>query len=152
MSGAGSVAYSQSFSQPMIQGGSLASPLSSANQILDYVEGVTKYVFYTTAPLSGAATPAGGQTVIIRGVPLNLLQSVSLSGNVTWCLKGAAALTVFPYIIGALSWANTSPSSIPPSTAFSEIHMVAQTAAAVIVPVFTGGTPVLKYVINLTVD
>ena len=152
MSASGDVTYSQSFSQPMIQGGSLAFPLTSATQVLDYVEGVTKYVFYTSAPASGAPTGAGGQSVIVRNVPLNLLQSVSLSGNVTWCLKGAAALTVFPYIIGALSWANTSPSSIPPSTAFSEIHMVAQTTAAVIVPVYSAGTAILKYVINLTVD
>jgi hypothetical protein len=150
MASTGNITFSKSFSQPTLQGGSLAFPLSSANQVLDYVEGITKYVFYTSAPASGVPIAVGGQAVIVRGVPLNLLQSVSLSGGVTWCLKGSAIITTFPYIVAGLSWANTS--NALPSTAFSEIRMVCENTATIILPVYTGGTAVLKYTINLTID
>jgi len=150
----GNSVVSGSFSQPTLTLGSLASPASSANQILQYVAGISKYVFYTGAPASGAPTGATGQSVIVAGCPPNLLATTSLSGCVSWCLTGLAvgAPIVVPYIVSSIDWVNTSQNATIPTTLKSEISMKVQNAAPVINSSFTGGTPVFKYVINLTED
>ena len=151
----GNSVVSGSFSQPTLTLGSLASPVSSASPAtLQYVAGITKYVFYTNAPASGVPTAAGGQLATVAGCPPNLLATTSLSGCVDWCLTGLAvgAPIITPYIVSSISWINTSQNATIPTTLKSEISMKVQNAATVINSSFTGGTPVFKYVINLTQD
>ena len=113
---------------------------------------ITASSAWPPAPATGVPTGATGQSVIVAGCPANLLATTTVSGGVTWCLTGAAVATVTPYIVGSIDWINNSPNATVPTTLKSQISMRVQNASPVINSAFTGGTPVFKYVINLTQD
>jgi len=152
MSAAGDVVFANSFSQPMIQFTSYSFPTPyAAIDFLDYDPNITKYVFYSLGPASGAALT---KLVAVTGTPLNFAQSVTISCTADYIVKNNAAIpgaiTTESTHFAAVSWENSSPNSVPPNVTSSEILMRMTCVAPL--PAFSAGISVLKLVINITND
>jgi len=152
MASSGDVVFANSFSQPMVQFTSFAAPTPyAAIDFLDYDPNITKYVFYSLGPASGAALT---KLVIVRGCPLNLAQNATISYSADYLVKtgtAVGAITTESTHFAAVSWEQSSPNSVPPNITSSEILMRMTCVAPL--PVFAvGGISVLKMVINITVD
>jgi len=152
MSAAGDIVFSKSFSQPTSQFTSYAFPTPyAAVDSLIYDPDITKYVFYSLGPASGAALT---KLVAVTGTPLNFAQSVTISCTADYIVKtGTApgAITTESTHFAAVSWENSSPNSVPPNITSGEILM--RMSAVAPLPAFAvGGIAVLKLVINITND
>jgi len=147
MSTAGDVVYAKSFSQPIQQSGSYSFPNPlGAGIVVNYDPNVSKYVFY----VAGSATTVNfAQTVVVVNTPANYAQSHTFSGSAEWLLKGAAVATVLPTFDYRISWLNSAQNASPPNPALSEVAMRMESTVAA---VFSAGSPVLKFVINITTD
>lgn len=129
------------YQQPFQQIGSLSAPipLNLLAQTV-YVTGYNKYILYMFAPASGVSFDT---TFSVINFPVNLVENYTITGTINWILSGAGvALTTKPTHTDSVMVFNDTITGTSIQLQITDIAS----------PVYTVGTAIYKFIININLQ